>query len=92
MSKDEYRASVWATDYLIPDVNLIKTVLDGYNTVTHLAEQLFVTEWFMSKKIYILKMRFRKLGVKLKFRDFLKPEVYKKYFKADGNIRFLDGK
>ncbi len=87
IGKDEYRASVWATDYLIPDLNLIKVVLDGCDTVNRLAEHLSVADWFMYKKIFILKMRFRKLGVKLKFRDFLRPEVYKKYFNADGNIK-----
>lgn len=92
MSKDEYRASVWATDYLIPDVNLINTILAGYNTVTQLAEQLFVAEWFMYKKIYIFKKRFRRLGVKLKSRDFLLPEVYKRCFESAGNIRFLGGR
>lgn len=87
MSKDEYRASVWATDYLLPDIDLIKAVNGGYNSVNQLAEHLFVVDWFLYKKIFILKKRFRKEGMKNKVREFLKPELYKKYFKEDGNIR-----
>lgn len=81
MGKDEHRATVWATDYYIPDMELFKAVLAGNNTINQLAEQLFVAEWFMYRKIFIIKMRMRTMGVKIRFRDFLKPEVYEKYFK-----------
>lgn len=78
MGRDEYRASVWATDFYIPDMDLVKTVMNGYRTISQLAEYLHVAEWFMFRKIFIVKMRLRTLGVKLKFRDLLRPEIYDK--------------
>lgn len=82
MGKDEHRATVWATDFYIPDTELIEAVLAaGANTISQLAEQLFVADWFIYRKIFIIKMRLRTMGIKLKIRDLLKPEIYEKYSK-----------
>lgn len=81
MGKDEHRATLWATDFYIPDMDLINAVTSGCNTISQLAEYLFVAEWFMCRKVSIVKMRLGSLGVKLKLQDLLRQEVYDKYYK-----------
>jgi len=57
-AQDERKAAQWATDYLIPDGELFKALEAGYCSCFELAEHFDVTEWFMYRKLGLLKMVF----------------------------------
>lgn len=67
-SQDERKAIQWATDFLIPDHELIKALEKGYRSCFELAEYFDVTESFMYRKLGLLKMCFRRTGLKVKGR------------------------
>jgi len=67
-SQDERKAGQWATDFLIPDRELIKALESGCRSCFELAEYFDVTEWFMYRKLGFLKMCFRRTGLKVKGR------------------------
>lgn len=52
-SQDERKAVQWATDFLIPDVQLIEAFRAGCRTCFELAEYFDVTEWFMYRKLHM---------------------------------------
>lgn len=68
-SQDERKAAQWATDYLIPDSELVKALELGNRSCFDLAEYFDVTEWFMYRKLGLLKMCFRRTGLKVRGRD-----------------------
>lgn len=69
MSQDERKAIQWATDFLVPDVELVKALEAGCRSCYELAEYFDVTEWFMYRKMGLLKMCFRRTGLKVRGRD-----------------------
>ena len=68
-AQDERKATQWATDFLIPDCELVKALESGCRSCFELAEYFDVTEWFMYRKLGLLKMCFRRTGLKVKGRD-----------------------
>lgn len=68
-AQDERKATQWATDFLIPDSELVKALETGCRSCFELAEYFNVTEWFMYRKLGLLKMCFRRTGLKVKGRD-----------------------
>lgn len=75
MSQDERKAHQWATDFLIPDIELFKAVEDGFRSCYELAERFEVTEWFVHRKMGFLKMCFRRTGLKVRGRELFKVET-----------------
>jgi Zn-dependent peptidase ImmA (M78 family) len=76
LSKDEYRAMCWATDYLIPDAELIKATQElGLRSCYELAEYFDVIQSFMMYKLAILKQCFRRGGLKVKARSLFEMEL-----------------
>ena len=69
MSQDERKALQWATDFLIPDVDLTKAVHSGCRSCFELAEYFDVTEWLVYRKLGFLKMCFRRTGLKVRGKD-----------------------
>jgi len=68
-SQDERKAMQWATDFLIPDRELDHALAEGYRSCFELAEYFDVTEWFVYRKLNLLRMCFRRAGLKVKCRD-----------------------
>jgi len=54
--QDELKALKWATDFLIPDTELIKALKAGSQTRYELAEWFDVTEDFICQKLAILSL------------------------------------
>ncbi|WP_298203113.1 ImmA/IrrE family metallo-endopeptidase [Desulfosporosinus sp.] len=54
-AQDERKAAQWATDFLIPDCDLVKALEAGCHSCFELAEYFDVTEWFMYRKLSFLK-------------------------------------
>lgn len=76
VAQDEQKALRWATDFLIPDVEIWRVVKkDGINTVPELAEHFYVTEWFIRAKIGFIRRQARDLGGKLKWSDIIKRAI-----------------
>lgn len=75
MDQDERKAMQWATDFLIPDVELSEALKVGYRSCYELAEYFDVTEWFMYRKLGLMKMCFRRTGLKVKGRDMFDIEM-----------------
>lgn len=69
MSRDERKALMWATDFLIPDGELIQMVNSGLRSCYELAEHFDVTHWFMLRKLTFMRMCFRRTGIKVKGRE-----------------------
>lgn len=74
-SQDERRAAQWATDFLIPDRELDKALKAGYRSCFELAEYFDVTEWFIYRKLGLLKMCFRRTGLKVRGRDLFELDM-----------------
>jgi len=68
-SQDERKAMEWATSFLIPDRELAKAVGLGYRSCFELAEYFDVSEWFVYRKLNLLRMCFRRAGLKVKCQD-----------------------
>ncbi|MFZ5897996.1 MAG: ImmA/IrrE family metallo-endopeptidase [Bacillota bacterium] len=51
VAQDERKALLWATGFLMPDVEFWRAVSQGYDTVPDLAEYFYVEEWFVRTKI-----------------------------------------
>lgn len=56
-SRDEIKALKWAVNYLIPDEQFNKAILDGCQSVHELAEFFDVTEWFVYRKLGAIKIK-----------------------------------
>lgn len=75
-NRDEHRAMVWATDFLIPDQELEHAVKDiGCRSCYELADYFDVTQKFFMAKLVILKQCFRRTGLKVKGRDILQFDL-----------------
>ncbi len=74
-SQDERKAMQWATDFLIPDTELTKALKAGCRSCFELAEYFDVTEWFMYRKLGLLKMCFRRTGLKVRGKDLFETEM-----------------
>ncbi|GBF35503.1 Gp23-like protein [Desulfocucumis palustris] len=58
LSRDEYRAMCWATDYLIPDIDLNSAINSGkISSPSELSDYFEVTEAFLNHKLEIFKKR-----------------------------------
>lgn len=64
-AQDERKAAQWATNFLIPDCELVRALEVGYLSCFELAEHFDVTEWFMYRKLEQLS----RTGLKVKGRD-----------------------
>jgi len=64
-AQDERKAAQWATDFLIPDCELVRALEAGYLSCFELAEHFDVTEWFIYRKLEQLS----RTGLKIKGRD-----------------------
>jgi Zn-dependent peptidase ImmA (M78 family) len=69
-AQDERKALKWASDILIPNVELSRAVSDGCQSVYVLAEWFDVTEWFVFRKLGILETKYRDIGSRIKSRDY----------------------
>ncbi|SFH36230.1 protein of unknown function [Desulfotomaculum arcticum] len=70
IAKDETQAMRWATDYLIPDVELAYAVSElNLRSCWELADYFEVTQPFMWKKLGFLRSCFRATGIKVRSRD-----------------------
>jgi Zn-dependent peptidase ImmA (M78 family) len=73
VAQDERKALLWATSFLVPDVDFWRTATKcGLNTVPELAEHFCVTEWFVRAKIGFVRRQARGQGVKLRWSDIIK--------------------
>ncbi|MGB9845883.1 MAG: ImmA/IrrE family metallo-endopeptidase [Desulfotomaculales bacterium] len=76
VDREEYRATVWATDHMMPDHEVVQALREVRNT-QELAEYFGVTNSFAVDKLRIFRHRLRQGGVKVKrFRDLLAPELW----------------
>jgi len=70
VSKDETQAIRWATDYLIPDAELIYAASElSLHNCWELADYFEVTQPFMWKKLGFFRTCFRHSGIKVRNRD-----------------------
>lgn len=76
-AQDEFKALVWASNILMPDIEMRQAISDGCKTTYDLAEFFDVTEWFVYRKLGIVKAKFREKGFKLRSRDYFKEHIYK---------------
>jgi len=68
--RDENRALQWATDFLIPDKELVYAVSKhSLRSCFELAEYFDVTQSFMWAKLGFIRSCYRKLGLRIKSRD-----------------------
>jgi len=71
-NSDENRAMLWATNFLIPDNELMHAVhVDKLRSCYELADYFDVTQGFFMQKLILLKQCFRRTGLKVKGRDIL---------------------
>lgn len=76
VDKNEYQATIWATDHMMPDREVIKA-LQVVTNIEELAEYFGVTVSFAVDKLRIFRHRLRQAGVKVKkFGHLLSPEVW----------------
>jgi len=70
VGKDETGALRWATDFLIPDADLVYAVSElKLHSCWELAEHFEVTQPFMWRKLGFLRTCFRYTGIKVRSRD-----------------------
>ena len=70
VARDETQAMRWATDYLIPDAELIYAVSEfNLRSCWELADYFEVTHPFMWKKLGFLQTCFRHSSIKIRSRD-----------------------
>lgn len=74
-AQDERKALEWASDILMPNVEFSRAVSEGCSSVYDLAEWFDVTEWFVYRKLGIIKAKYRELGVKMRSRDYFKIKL-----------------
>ncbi|OAT83725.1 ImmA/IrrE family metallo-endopeptidase [Desulfotomaculum copahuensis] len=76
VSKDETGAMRWATDYLVPDAELMYAVSKlKLRSCWELAEHFQVTQFFMWRKLGFLRTCFRNTGIKVRSRDIFTVEM-----------------
>jgi Zn-dependent peptidase ImmA (M78 family) len=76
LSQDERKAAQWSTDFLVPDALLAESLRAGCRSCFELAEYCDVTEWFMCRKLGLLKMCFRRSGLKVRGKDLFDIEIH----------------
>ena len=69
VAQDERKAIQWATNFLIPDIELGRSIEDGKKTVYEFAEIFEVEKWFMLFRLNFYKRQNRKNGRKTKWND-----------------------
>jgi len=69
VSQDERKAIQWATIFLIPDIELDKSIADGKKTIYEFAEIFEVEKWFMLFRLNFYKRQNRQNGRKTKLKD-----------------------
>lgn len=74
-AQDERKALEWASDILMPNVEFSRAVSEGCSSVYDLAEWFDVTEWFVYRKLGIIKVKYRELGIKLRSRDYFRIKI-----------------
>lgn len=67
MSQDEQKALKWATDFLIPDDQLITAIKADNNSCFELAEYFNVTEWFIHRKLEFLRQTLNKMSLNINY-------------------------
>lgn len=75
MTQDERKALEYATDLLIPSDEFDRAVSEGCQSIYDLAEWFDVTEWFVYRKLEILKTKHREMGIKMKSGDYFKVKL-----------------
>lgn len=76
-AKDELRALVWATDFLMPNTEFNRAVSEGCQSVYDLAEWFNVTEWLVYRKLGVIKRKYREeMGIKLRARDYFNMKIF----------------
>jgi len=71
-NSDENRAMLWATNFLIPDNELMHAVhREKLRSCYELADYFDVTQGFFMQKLILIKQCFRRTGLKVKGRDIL---------------------
>ncbi len=75
IAQDERKALEWATNFLMPNNEFNKAVAAGCRTVYDLAEWFDVTEWFVYRKLGIIKARYREIAIKFRARDYFKVRL-----------------
>lgn len=56
-SQDERKAMKWATDFYMPTEALLKAIKSGCSSHYELSEWFDVTEWFVYRKLELVKLR-----------------------------------
>ena len=74
-ARDERKALEWASNFLIPNVEFNRAVSEGCKNVYDLAEHFQVTEWFVYRKLGIIKAKYREQGIKLRSRDYFNMKI-----------------
>lgn len=74
-AQDERKALEWASDILMPNVEFSRAVSEGCRSVYDLAEWFDVTEWFVYRKLGIIKVKYREMGIKLRSRDYFRIKI-----------------
>ncbi|HHX87628.1 MAG TPA: ImmA/IrrE family metallo-endopeptidase [Firmicutes bacterium] len=72
--QDENKALRWATELLMPSVEVWEAIKDGCDTVPLLSEQFYVPEWFTRAKIGYIRREERDRGTGLGGGELLKGE------------------
>lgn len=67
LAQDERKALRWATDFLIPDVELCRALTNGYRKSYELAEYFVVTEWFIKQKLELFRLQLLRMGRRINF-------------------------
>ena len=67
MSQDEQKALKWATDFLIPDDQLVTAIKAGYNSCYELAEFFNVAEWFIHRKLEFLRQTLTNMSLNINY-------------------------
>jgi hypothetical protein len=77
VGREEYRATVWATDHMMPDQEVVEALREVAN-VQELADFFGATNSFAVDKLRIFRHRLRQGGIKAKkkFRDLPFPALW----------------
>lgn len=75
IAQDEYKALVWATNFIMPNVEFNRAVSEGCRSVYDLSEWFDVTPWFVYRKLGIIKRKYRGMGIKMRSRDYFKVKL-----------------
>jgi len=83
VAQDERKAIDWATNILLPNVELSHIMSIGARNIYELADYYDVEPWFMAFKINYLKRKARTHGEKVRWKDILKKGPRENNLKRD---------